>query len=119
MIMLNQELSGENYSITHDTDTTTVKFSGQLVLRGYGEYAPILELLMEIAASQPAEITLDLREILFLNSSGINMFSKFLLSLRQQKETQLVILGSETIPWQSKSLGNMPKLLPSVQLKLE
>ncbi len=119
MTILNQELSGENYSVTYDADTVTVKFSGQLVLRGYGEYAPIMELLMGIAATDPDVMTLDLRDVLFLNSSGINMFSKFLLSLRQQKDIQLVIVGTEEIPWQSKSLKNMPKLLPSVQLRLE
>ena len=119
MTILNQELPGDNYSVTYDTDTVTVKFSGQLVLRGYGEYAPIMELLMEIAATEPAVMTLDLREVAFLNSSGINMFSKFLLSLRQQKDIQLVVVGTKEIPWQSKSLKNMPKLLPRVQLRLE
>ena len=117
--MLNQELSGENYSVTYDADTVTVKFSGQLVLRGYGEYAPIMQLLTGIAATEPAVMTLDLREVLFLNSSGINMFSKFLLSLRQQEDIRLIVIGSKVIPWQSKSLKNMPKLLPRVQLRIE
>ena len=117
--MLNQELSGEDYSIAYDADMVTVKFSGQLILRGYENYASILALLMEIAASRPAEMTLDLREVIFLNSSGITMFAKFLLSLRQQTETQLVVLVSRTVPWQSESFGNMPKLLPRVQLRIE
>lgn len=117
--MLNQELLGEYYSVVYDADAVIVKFSGQLVLRGYAEYEPIMELLMGIAATKPAFITLDLRDVSFLNSSGINMLSKFLLSLRQQTETQIVILGSKTILWQKKSLRNMPKLLSTVQLKLE
>ena len=119
MTMLDQELSGDNYSITYNADTATVKFSGQLVLRGYAEYAPIMQLLLEIAATQPATITLDLRDVLFLNSSGINMFSKFLLNLRAQKDIGLIVIGDRGIPWQAKSLKNMPKLLPRVQLILE
>ncbi len=119
MTMLNQELSGEDYSIAYDADMVTVKFSGQLILRGYENYAFILALLMEIAASRPAEMTLDLREVIFLNSSGITMFAKFLLSLRQQTETRLVVRVSRTVPWQSESFGNMPKLLPRVQLRIE
>ena len=119
MIMSNQELSGENYSVTYDADTVTVKFSGQLVLRGYGDYAPIMELLLAVAATEPNIMILDLKEIVFLNSSGINMFCKFLLSLRRQQTTQLVIVGTKEIPWQSKFLKNMPKLLPSVELRLD
>lgn len=119
MIMINSELSGENYSVTYNADAATVKFSGQLMLRGYGEYAPIMELLNAIAATKPAVITIDLKDVLFLNSSGINMFSRFLLSLRSQQETHLLIIGSKEIPWQNKSLKNMPKLLPSLQLRIE
>ncbi|MBX2865287.1 MAG: hypothetical protein KTR27_17190 [Leptolyngbyaceae cyanobacterium MAG.088] len=117
--MLNQELSDDNYSVIYDANTVTVKFSGQLVFRGYGECAPIMELLLAIVATEPAVITLDLKEVIFLNSSGINMFSKFLLSLRKQENIQLVVMGTNEIPWQSKSLRNMPKLLPRVQLRLE
>ncbi len=119
MTMLNQELSGDNYSVAYDADTVTVKFRGQLVLRGYAEYAPIMQLLMEIAATEPTVMTLDLRDVIFLNSSGINMFSKFLLSLRNQENTQLVVIGTAEIPWQSKSLKNMPKLLSRIQLRLD
>ena len=117
--MLNQKLSGDNYSVTYDAAAVTVKFSGQLVLRGHGEYAPIIDLLRSITATEPTIMTLDLREVVFLNSSGINMFSKFLLSLKQQSNIQLIVVGSETTPWQTKSLKNMPKLLPRVQLRLE
>ena len=65
--MLNQELSGENYSVVYDADTVTLIFSGQLVLRGYREYAPIMDMMMEVAATNPAVINLDLRNVSFLS----------------------------------------------------
>lgn len=64
-------------------------------------------------------MTLDLRELAFLNSSGISMLSKFVLSVRKKKGVQLVVLGSNDMPWQGKSLKNLEKLLPGVKLEIE
>jgi hypothetical protein len=83
------------------------------------EYAPIVQLLNELADQEPATITLDLRELEFLNSSGINVISKFVLKVRQKNTSQILVRGSKTIPWQGKSLKNLQRLMPSLQLELE
>ncbi|MGV2829628.1 slr1659 superfamily regulator [Myxosarcina sp. GI1(2024)] len=114
-----EEIKAEDYFVQHDPDTSTVKFSGLLSLGGPKEYAPIADLLKNIADSEPPEITLDLRELEFLNSSGISMLSKFVLSLRKKKNVQLIILGSNDMPWQGKSLKNLQKFLPSLKLEIE
>jgi hypothetical protein len=71
-------------------------------------------------------ITLDLRKLEFLNSSGINVLSKFIIKVRQhrerqakenQPETNMVVYGSQTIPWQSKSIKNLQRLMPSLELE--
>jgi len=114
-----QAVKGEDYVVEYDSDSTTVKFRGELALGGPKEYAPINDLFAQAIDQNPDVITVDLRELAFLNSSGISMLSKFVLGLRKQKSIQLVILGSNDMPWQGKSLKNLQKFLPSLKLEIE
>lgn len=116
---MTQEIKGEDYTVSYDEASTAVKFRGELALGGPKEYAPINDLLAQVLASSPDTMTLDLRDLAFLNSSGISMISKFVLGLRKKKGTQLVILGSNDMPWQGKSLKNLQKFLPSLKLEVE
>ena len=113
-----EEIKGEDYTIQYNLETGSIDFKGDLALKGPLEYKPIKELLEQIVASQPSIMTLNLKELLFLNSSGIAMLSKFILSFRKKKEIQLVVLGCKETPWQSKSLKNFQKLLPSLELNI-
>ena len=115
---MTQEIKDKDYAVTYDPQISTVKFSGLLSLGGPKEYKPIADLLNSIVESEPPEITLDLRELEFLNSSGISMLSKFVLGLRKKKNVQLIILGSNDMPWQGKSLKNLQKFLPSLKLQV-
>ncbi|MBH8563523.1 hypothetical protein I8748_15230 [Nostoc sp. CENA67] len=117
--MVNQEIKADDYIVQFDADSTIINLKGELSLGGPSEYEPITNLLNEVAATDPEIITIDLRELAFLNSSGISMLSKFVMSLRKKKGTQLVVLGSNNQPWQGKSLQNLVKLLPGLQLKIQ
>jgi hypothetical protein len=88
-------------------------------LRGGEEYAPILQLLMQAAAARHETLTLDLRTLEFLNSSGINTLSKFILEVRKHNASQVVIKGSSQFAWQTKSLTNLQRLLPGLQMEIE
>ena len=79
----------------------------------------IAKLLKEIADQKPPKITLDLRELRFLNSSGINMFFKFVIRVRDYKVSQLVIQGMKQIFWQNKLLANFQRLMPEVTVEME
>jgi hypothetical protein len=113
------DIKTDDYSVTYDPTAQTVAFEGSLRLSGTEEYAAITELLSDIADQAPEIITLDLQKLEFLNSSGINMFSKFVIKIRQQGNSGIVIQGSKKIPWQSKSLRNFQRLMPSLQLDIE
>lgn len=112
------EISGENYVVIYDAESVTITCKGSFRLRGSEEYAPIVELLNQVADDNPSTITLNLQELQFLNSSGINTLSKFVIKLRKQTSTQLIIKGSHQYPWQGKSLKNLQRLLPTLTLDL-
>lgn len=108
-----------DYSIGYDLDAKTITCQGTLRLIGMEEYAPIVELLDLAIAQQPDKITLNLQNLQFLNSSGINVLSKFVLKVRQQGNIEIAIQGAKNIPWQTKSLKNLQRLMPSLQLYWE
>ena len=113
------EIRHETYSVTYNPETATITCSGAFRLRGNDEYAEILQLLNEAANAKPDTLTLDVRELQFLNSSGINTLSQFVIRVRNHRASQMVILGSGQFPWQQKSLKNFQRLLPELQLEIE
>ncbi len=113
-----QEIKGEDYTVLFDSNSITVSLKGELSLGGSSEYEPITTLLNQVVETNPEVMTIDLRELAFLNSSGISMLSKFVMTLRKKKGTQLVVLGSNDMPWQGKSLQNLVKLLPGLKLEI-
>jgi hypothetical protein len=113
------EIKTSDYSIHYDEVAAVVSCTGSLRLSGMEEYAPILELLNNAAEQQTETLNLDLRNLEFLNSSGINVLSKFVINVRQSKTPQISVIGSTKIPWQSKSLKNLQRLLPTLKLSFE
>lgn len=113
------EIKTENYNIWYDAMAKTVIFQGSLRLSEIEESAAIVQLLDDVIVQPPEILILNLRELRFLNSSGINVVSKFVIKVRQQKNMQLVVQGSTSIPWQGKSLKNLQRLMPSLELEWE
>jgi len=112
------EIKTEDYRICYDPSTATVSFVGSLRLSGPEQYAPIVQLLGEVADVEPTKITLNLQQLEFLNSSGINMLSKFIIEVRKKGGVQMAVQGSQRIAWQGKSLRNFHRLMPGLQLEL-
>jgi hypothetical protein len=113
------EVFDKEYSIVYQADTATVTCKGSLSLNGSQEYEPMLKLLLQ-ASTQPIEqLTLDVRDLTFLNSSGINTFTKFIIHVRKQNELRLKIVGREAIAWQVKLSRNLQRLLPTLEITTE
>jgi hypothetical protein len=113
-----KNINGESFEIWRDEATSTVGFRGALRLTGMEDYAPILEMLKETLANPPAKVVLDFRELDFLNSSGITMFSRFVIEARDRTGVDLQFLASESIPWHARSLKNLQRLMPSLEIRL-
>lgn len=112
------EISGENYKVWYDTNSASINFHGSLRLNGMEEYSSILKMMTDAIDSNPPRLTLNLMHLDFLNSSGITMLSKFVIGMRTNQGVHMMILGSNAIPWQSKLLKNLQRLMPNLNLKL-
>jgi len=136
------EITGSNYHVAYDPEAQMITFRGILRLYGTdgyvelhdaprgrsatgspepqstyrGGYSAIMKLLMDIVYQHPAELTLDVRELQFVNSSAINIFSKFVMLLAEEQTTHLRILGNQKLFWQPQALSNLKVLLPSLTL---
>ena len=112
-----QIIEDENYKIEYNASDKVVNFSGTLRLGGLTEYAPIIECL-EQAVNENESLTLSVKDLEFLNSSGIAMLSKFVINARNKEDFLLSVVGSKVTPWQAKSLNNLQRLMPALTLEL-
>ena len=110
------EIKTDDYRIW--AEDGVIHYEGVMRLSGTEAYAPVLALMNEVLESEPESVSLDLTELEFLNSSGINLLARFIIQVRKQPDTAVVVKGSTRVPWQSKSLPNLKKLHPALKLTI-
>ncbi|PZO44528.1 MAG: hypothetical protein DCF19_01920 [Pseudanabaena frigida] len=111
------EVKGDDYHVWYDQSDVCIYCQGSLRLAGTEEYAPIVKVLEYVIEQTQPNITLNLCQLEFLNSSGINVLSKFVIKVRQKETISITVKGSESIPWQGKSLKNLQRLMPALKLE--
>ena len=138
------EIVGHDYRISYEPSSHCVTFRGVLRLYGTdgyvslsefhrrhptsnpqktsdskGGYSSIMKLLEDVIEQSPDTIVLDLRELQFLNSSGINVLSKFIIMIRNDKSIALTIQGNRKLSWQATVLNNLKALMPALNLQFD
>lgn len=108
----------EDYLVQHDPDTQTIVFKGFLRLNGMDGYRPIMDMMLS-AIEAGGNCIVDLQELEFLNSSGISMLSMFVVKVRDSGTAQLTFVGSNKVLWQTRSLKNLKRLMPSLVIDLK
>jgi hypothetical protein len=110
----------EKYEVFYAPEKSTIFCKGALRLNEQAEdFQSISQLLNSVIDEEPCSLTLDLKELVFLNSLGINLLSKFVINARKKKIIQITVLGSKGLPWQEKSLKNLQRLMPNLDLKID
>lgn len=109
-----REILGSDHRIR--VDGKAIHFEGSMRLSGTEAYAPVQTLMADVLDTQSESIVLDLTGLEFLNSSGINLLAKFTIDVRNRGGIALQVRGSHRIPWQSKSLPNLRRLYPALDL---
>jgi hypothetical protein len=112
------EFTTDNAKMWLDVETKTVFLKGIFRLTTE-QYENMTKILNEALAATPTGLTVDLKGLELLNSSGINVIAKFVIGVRNAKGTDLTIRGSKGIPWQGKSLPNLKKLCPTLSLVID
>lgn len=113
------EVRGEHFDIVYDNNTKAVNFTGRVRLRGLQEYTVVFDLFDKVLERNKDLITLDLENLDLINSSGIDMLSKFIITSRKKKTVQINIIGSSSKTWQIRLLKNLQRLMPKLQYELK
>ena len=112
------EIKGEDYSVTYDSAAATVVLRGKLRLYDYVAWQPIERLLLEVTATQSSAITLDIRDLEFINSSGIDMLFRFAYKVSNQAHSWLTVrLLDKAAIWQQRLLSTIEMMVPSLQVE--
>ena len=111
------KVSGTNYAVEYSRPDNRVTFEGTLRLQGKEEYERIYTLLNTAANEASGILELDMRNLRFLNSSGISSLSLFIIQMRKSSR-QITIRGNKQISWQAKSLKNFQRLYNKVEIDL-
>jgi len=106
------------FVVRYDAAQHHVVFSGSIRLRTAGDYDDLRQLLRGAIARADRELRLDLRELTFLNSSGISALGHFIVEARKAARVPIVIVGSTERPWQARSLATLERIWNKVTLTI-
>ncbi|WCL50316.1 slr1659 superfamily regulator [Leptospira sp. GIMC2001] len=104
------EVKTDEYAASFIEAENTVLMTGSMRLQNLAAYEEIKKILKDGLDRSQGQLTIDIRGLNFLNSSGITTISLFIIEARNKKTTPMRILGSAKISWQAKSAANFHKL---------
>jgi hypothetical protein len=86
-------------------------------LLGVADYDPVKQLLDDVVALAPETLILDVRQLKFLNSLRTYLLLGFVIKMRDQTASQIIVRGAEASSWQKRSFQDLQRLMPRLQLE--
>jgi hypothetical protein len=109
-------LNAGDATIIYNESESVIVFEGSMRLPNMQEYSVISDFLKEATDASDEHLTMDLKSLEFLNSSGITTLSLFILNCKKAGNPQITVLGNNSISWQQKSISNFKKLWNDVEI---
>ena len=110
------QIKGDSYSVFYDEEKKSIDIFGSVRLRGTEQYKEILDLMLSALEKSGGDLVLNIANLDYLNSSGINTIGKFIIHARDKDISSLKILGNNNIQWQKKTLQNLQRLWTRLSL---
>ncbi len=111
-------IAGES-KLTFKESESLLVMEGSMRLANLMEYDKVSLFIMECAEKSPSKLTIDMRTLSFLNSSGITTLSMCILHLKKKLTPSLLFLGTTDYAWQDKSLKNFTKLWADAKVQID
>lgn len=109
----------EDEEITIDIDDTTVKFIGNLEFADpISELKPYFDKInAEVISKKIKCITLDFTDLKYINSSGISVFVKWIIELKelsQDDKYSIIFICNPEYKWQDQSIKMLSSVAPEL-----
>jgi hypothetical protein len=104
-----------SHKVDHDRDRTVVR--GVLRLESVDAYDAVFGPARAGLTLPHGSYTIDVTGVSLMNSSGIRALANLVL-LAKQHDTSLVLLGSESVAWQRKTMASLSSLYDRVEIRL-
>src|SRR5438105_15953562 len=105
------EIKTDDYRVW--VEGSDIFFDGAMRLASSEAGAPVTALATSVLASNPPSITLNLKDLHFLNSSGSNLLAKLTIDVRNHPAVGLVVRGTPDVRWRASALSNLKPLDPA------
>jgi hypothetical protein len=106
-----------DYSVDAGPSPGSWVLRGVLRLDSPEAYARAFEPVVASLAKVPG-VSIDLSQVVFLNSSGIRALADVLL-LAREKGCQVKLFGSAAVPWQKKLATSLTGLFPEIVMRID
>lgn len=107
----------EGYNVTYRDDVIRISGKLSLMLEDYGEIETLFE---QVIASAPSTITLDIRDLEYLNSSGIKTICvSLILEAADIEGLRMTILCSNHYTWQKETVPTFEDLMDNMEIIFE
>ncbi len=111
------DIERDDYKLTYENGV--IKITGKLSIM-LEEYEGIEEFFEKIVKSQPAALTLDIRDLEYLNSSGIKTICvNLLLEADEIDDFRMKILCSKQYTWQEETIPTFEDLISNMEIIFE